>query len=145
MDNLRIDGARLWDSIMAMAEIGPGVEGGSCRLALTDDDKVGRDLFLSWCRAAGCTVDIDSMGNLFWSPRRTWWSRSKMSPTDLRRMRSALWDHSWCPQAHATPFRARSPCPLTYAIPTMTYWPRWRHKFEARASESHERAESRSS
>ena len=47
---------------MAMAEIGPGVEGGSCRLALTDDDKVGRDLFLSWCRAAGCTVDMPRLG-----------------------------------------------------------------------------------
>jgi N-carbamoyl-L-amino-acid hydrolase len=63
--NLRIDGARLWQSLMEMAEIGPGVAGGNRRLALTDEDKAGRDLFVRWCREAGMTVSVDRMGNIF--------------------------------------------------------------------------------
>ena len=62
---LRVDGRRLWDSIMAMAEIGPGQHGGSCRLALTDEDREGRDLFVGWCRDIGCSIEIDDMGNVF--------------------------------------------------------------------------------
>ena len=62
---IQINGQRLWDSIMAMAQIGPGEKGGSRRLALTDDDKEGRDLFISWCKEAGCTITIDDMGNIF--------------------------------------------------------------------------------
>ncbi len=65
LNNLRINGKRLWDSIMSMAEIGPGAEGGSCRLALTDVDREGRDLFVKWCTDAGCTIIIDDMGNIF--------------------------------------------------------------------------------
>ena len=63
--DLRVDGQRLWDSIMAMAEIGPGQHGGSCRLALTDEDREGRDLFVGWCRDIGCSIEIDDMGNIF--------------------------------------------------------------------------------
>jgi N-carbamoyl-L-amino-acid hydrolase len=63
--NLRIDGQRLWDSLMAMAEIGATAKGGSKRLALSDLDKAGRDLFVRWCKEAGCTVTIDRMGNIF--------------------------------------------------------------------------------
>ena len=48
-----------------MAEIGPGVEGGSCRLALTDEDRDGRNLFVKWCREAGCSIALDDMGNIF--------------------------------------------------------------------------------
>ncbi|MCP4983257.1 MAG: Zn-dependent hydrolase [Gammaproteobacteria bacterium] len=62
---IRVDGQRLWDSIMAMAEIGPGQHGGSCRLALTDADRDGRDLFIRWCEDIGCVVSIDDMGNIF--------------------------------------------------------------------------------
>lgn len=65
MNNLRVNGERLWQSIMAMAEIGATAKGGSCRLALTDEDKAGRDLFVGWCRDAGCDVSVDSMGNIF--------------------------------------------------------------------------------
>lgn len=67
LDNglMQIDGARLWASIMAVAEIGATEKGGSCRLALTDLDKQCRDLFVSWCRDAGCTIRIDQMGNIF--------------------------------------------------------------------------------
>jgi len=50
---------------MEMAKIGPGVAGGNRRLALTDEDRAGRDLFVSWCKAAGCTVSVDAMGNIF--------------------------------------------------------------------------------
>ena len=63
--NLRVDGARLWASIMEMAKIGALPGGGCGRLALTDDDRRGRDLFASWCEQAGCTVTVDEMGNMF--------------------------------------------------------------------------------
>ena len=62
---LRVNGQRLWDSIMAMGEIGPGEQGGSCRLALTDADRDGRDLFIHWCEEIGCGITIDDMGNIF--------------------------------------------------------------------------------
>lgn len=63
--NLRIDGARLWDSLMEMAQIGPGVAGGNNRQTLTDEDAEGRALFQRWCEAAGCTMGLDQMGNMF--------------------------------------------------------------------------------
>jgi N-carbamoyl-L-amino-acid hydrolase len=62
---VRINGQRLWHSIMSMAEIGPGERGGSRRLALTDEDKQGRDLFIDWCEQANCSITIDDMGNIF--------------------------------------------------------------------------------
>src|SRR5260370_34967701 len=65
MQNLRIDQERLWQSLMAMAEIGATAKGGSKRLALTDLDRAGRDLFVRWCQEAGCRVTIDRMGNIF--------------------------------------------------------------------------------
>lgn len=64
-ENLRIDGQRLWDSLMDMAKIGPGVAGGNNRQTLTDADAEGRALFQSWCEAAGCTMGLDQMGNMF--------------------------------------------------------------------------------
>jgi N-carbamoyl-L-amino-acid hydrolase len=63
--NLKVNGDRLWDSLMEMAKIGPGVAGGNCRLALTDFDRQGRDLFVRWCEEAGCTITVDKMGNIF--------------------------------------------------------------------------------
>lgn len=65
MRNLRVDGQRLWDSLMTMAEIGATGNGGCRRLALTPEDKAGRDLFADWCRQAGLSVSIDRMGNMF--------------------------------------------------------------------------------
>jgi beta-ureidopropionase / N-carbamoyl-L-amino-acid hydrolase len=65
LSNIRIDGGRLWDAIMEMAKIGATPKGGCKRLTLTDLDKEGRDLFISWCEAAGCNVAVDEMGNLF--------------------------------------------------------------------------------
>ena len=64
-DNLRIDGERLWSSLMEMARIGATEKGGVCRIALTDLDRQGRDLFVNWCKEAGCEVRIDAIGNIF--------------------------------------------------------------------------------
>ena len=64
-ENLRINSARLWDSIMDMAKIGPGVAGGNNRQTLTDDDAKGRALFQKWCEAAGMTMGVDKMGSMF--------------------------------------------------------------------------------
>ena len=65
-DNPRqINAERLWQSLMDMAQIGATAKGGSCRLALTDEDKAGRDLFVRWCTEAGCSVSVDQMGNIF--------------------------------------------------------------------------------
>ncbi len=63
--NLAINRDRLWDSLMEMAKIGATAKGGCCRLALTDLDKEGRDLFVRWCEEAGCKITIDRMGNIF--------------------------------------------------------------------------------
>lgn len=65
LSNYRIDGERLWQSLMDMAKIGPGVRGGNNRQTLTDADKEGRDLFASWCKEAGMKMGVDSMGNMF--------------------------------------------------------------------------------
>ena len=62
---LRIDSDRLWQSLMDLAEIGATDKGGVCRLALTDLDRQGRDLFVSWCRAEGMAVRVDAIGNIF--------------------------------------------------------------------------------
>ena len=64
-ENLRINGDRLWDSLVQMAKIGPGVAGGNNRQTLTDEDGEGRALFQSWCETAGCEMGLDQMGNMF--------------------------------------------------------------------------------
>jgi N-carbamoyl-L-amino-acid hydrolase len=64
-ENLRINGERLWDSLMEMAKIGPGVAGGNNRQTLTDEDSEGRHLFQSWCKEAGLTMGVDEIGNMF--------------------------------------------------------------------------------
>jgi beta-ureidopropionase / N-carbamoyl-L-amino-acid hydrolase len=63
--NLQISQQRLWQSLMEMAKIGATEKGGSKRLALSDLDREGRDLFVRWCEEAGCTVTVDRMGNIF--------------------------------------------------------------------------------
>ena len=64
-ENLRINGDRLWDTLMEMAKIGPGIAGGNNRQTLTDFDKQGRDLFKRWCDDAGLTMGVDQMGTMF--------------------------------------------------------------------------------
>jgi len=63
--NQKIDGQRLWDSLMAMAEIGATPKGGVKRLTLTEVDKAGRERFATWCQALGLTVRVDAIGNMF--------------------------------------------------------------------------------
>ncbi|AZS80437.1 Zn-dependent hydrolase [Achromobacter sp. MY14] len=63
--DLRVDGARLWQSLMDLAQIGGTEKGGVCRLALTDLDRQGRDLFVRWVQEAGCDVRVDAIGNIF--------------------------------------------------------------------------------
>jgi len=65
IDQLRINGTRLWDSLMQLAKIGATPKGGVCRLTLTDLDKQGRDLVLGWARDAGMSITIDKIGNGF--------------------------------------------------------------------------------
>jgi beta-ureidopropionase / N-carbamoyl-L-amino-acid hydrolase len=65
IDDLRINGERLWSSLMTLAKIGATPKGGVCRLTLTDLDKQGRDLVLGWAREAGMEVTIDKIGNGF--------------------------------------------------------------------------------
>ncbi|CAH2408457.1 Zn-dependent hydrolase [Mesorhizobium escarrei] len=64
-ENLRINSDRLWDSIMEMAKIGPGIAGGNNRQTLTDADGEGRQLFKRWCEAAGLEMGLDEMGTMF--------------------------------------------------------------------------------
>lgn len=67
--SLRIDVDRLVARIEALGEIGqvigPAGERGCARLALTDDDKAGRDLVVTWMRDLGLEVEIDAIGNVF--------------------------------------------------------------------------------
>jgi N-carbamoyl-L-amino-acid hydrolase len=63
--NLQVNSARLWDSLMEMAQIGPGIAGGNNRQTLTDADNEGRHLFARWCADAGMTMGVDTMGNMF--------------------------------------------------------------------------------
>lgn len=61
---LRVDGKRLMDRLEAMARIGWN-DGACCRLALTDEDRAGRDQLVAWMKAAGLAVSIDPVGNIF--------------------------------------------------------------------------------
>jgi len=62
---LSINGNRLWQSLMDLAQIGATPKGGNCRLALTALDGQGRDLVTGWMRDAGMTVRVDQVGNIF--------------------------------------------------------------------------------
>jgi N-carbamoyl-L-amino-acid hydrolase len=64
METLKINSDRLWNSLMEMAKIGGTKKGGCCRLALTDLDKQGRELYIKWAEEAGCTVKVDAVGNI---------------------------------------------------------------------------------
>jgi N-carbamoyl-L-amino-acid hydrolase len=62
--NLRIDWPRLKARLDRLAEIGVGENGACCRLALTDEDKAGRDLVTGWMRELGLDVRVDAIGNV---------------------------------------------------------------------------------
>lgn len=65
MSMLAINGERLWQSLMDLAAIGATPKGGNARLALTALDGQGRDLVTGWMRAAGLSVTVDQVGNIF--------------------------------------------------------------------------------
>src|SRR5438045_2890043 len=62
---MHINSDRLWSSLMELAKIGATPKGGVRRLALSELDGQGRDLFIRWCKEAGCMVTIDGIGNIF--------------------------------------------------------------------------------
>jgi beta-ureidopropionase / N-carbamoyl-L-amino-acid hydrolase len=62
---MRIDRTRLEQSIEELGKIGETPRGGLTRVALTDEDKRGRDLMVRWMREAGLHVTVDQMGNIF--------------------------------------------------------------------------------
>ncbi|NHH99986.1 Zn-dependent hydrolase [Oceanimonas sp. MB9] len=64
-DALRVDGSRLWASLMDLARVGATPKGGNCRLALTDEDRQGRDLVAGWLRDTGLDIRVDRLGNIF--------------------------------------------------------------------------------
>ena len=63
--NMKINGDRLWDALMEMAKIGPGIAGGNNRQTLTDADAEGRALFKKWCDKEGLKMGVDKMGTMF--------------------------------------------------------------------------------
>ena len=65
MTDVRTNPERLWSRLMDMAEVGATPAGGSNRQALSDEDRAGRDLFVSWVEQAGCAMELDGVGNLF--------------------------------------------------------------------------------
>jgi N-carbamoyl-L-amino-acid hydrolase len=65
VQNLQIDGQRLWDTLMHTAQFGATAKGGICRLTLTDLDRQVRDWFRAQCEALGCTVTVDEVGTMF--------------------------------------------------------------------------------
>ena len=64
LEELRIDGDRLVRRLEDLAAIGPIEGGGSCRLALTDEDRAGRDLVMAWMHDLGLSVTVDAIGNV---------------------------------------------------------------------------------
>jgi beta-ureidopropionase / N-carbamoyl-L-amino-acid hydrolase len=65
VNTLRVNGDRLWSRLMRMAQIGATSKGGCNRQALTDADMAGRKLLSQWAEAAGCSVRVDAVGNIF--------------------------------------------------------------------------------
>ena len=64
-NTLEIDAERLWDSLERSAEIGRFRDVGLRRLALSAEDRQMRDLFVSWAKDAGCSIEVDRLGNIF--------------------------------------------------------------------------------
>jgi len=64
-ENLKPDAERLLERLEQLAEIGRADNNACCRLALTDDDRRGRDLVVGWMRELGLEVSVDRIGNVF--------------------------------------------------------------------------------
>jgi N-carbamoyl-L-amino-acid hydrolase len=65
MHPLQINGPRLLAQLQTLADIGRTETNACCRLALTDEDKAGRDLVVDWMKALGMSVCVDPIGNVF--------------------------------------------------------------------------------
>jgi N-carbamoyl-L-amino-acid hydrolase len=65
VNDIPVQPARLWQSLMEMGAVGALPHGGCSRAALGADDRAGRDLFVRWCREAGCEVQFDQVGNIY--------------------------------------------------------------------------------
>ncbi|WP_419915285.1 M20 family metallo-hydrolase [Candidatus Poriferisodalis sp.] len=78
-----VNGERLWETLHSLAEIGATAAGGVARVALTDEDRAGRDQFVAWAQELGCTVHVDQMGNVF----------ARREGTDPRRAPVAVGSH----------------------------------------------------
>jgi N-carbamoyl-L-amino-acid hydrolase len=63
--DIPVNEGRLWQSLVDMGKVGALPNGGCCRTALSAEDKAGRDLFVSWCREAGCEISFDLVGNIY--------------------------------------------------------------------------------
>ena len=63
--SLQVNQQRLWQSQVDINQFGATPEGGVCRLEFSPENKAARDLFVSWCEEAGCTVKVDQFGNIF--------------------------------------------------------------------------------
>jgi len=64
LKDLRIDIDRLVGRLEALSQIGDTGDGGNCRLALTDEDRDGRDLVVRWMRDLGLSLTVDVVGNV---------------------------------------------------------------------------------
>ncbi|MDG2459099.1 MAG: Zn-dependent hydrolase, partial [Alphaproteobacteria bacterium] len=63
--NISINQDRLWDSLMTMAKIGPGIAGGNNRQTVTLEDGEARELLQKWSEEAGMTMKVDELGSMF--------------------------------------------------------------------------------
>ena len=63
--NISINQDRLWDSLMTMAKIGPGIAGGNNRQTVTEEDGEARKLLQKWSEEAGMTMTVDKLGSMF--------------------------------------------------------------------------------
>ena len=69
--NISINSDRLWDSLMTMAKIGPGIAGGNNRQTVTSEDGEARKLLQKWSEDAGMTMKVDQLGSMFFKREGT--------------------------------------------------------------------------
>ena len=69
--NISINSERLWDTLMTMAKIGPGIAGGNNRQTVTSEDGEARKLLQNWSEDAGLTMKVDELGSMFFKREGT--------------------------------------------------------------------------
>jgi len=69
--NISINSERLWDTLMTMAKIGPGIAGGNNRQTVTPEDGEARKLLQKWSEDAGMTMKVDELGSMFFKREGT--------------------------------------------------------------------------